>query len=128
MPGKTYPRPWMRLDREYLNQDTILELGKRFGPVGPLVFLALMLEAGKSPAGGAVDLRLATLARLAFTDAETVGHVIAALGEPEIGLLADLGCEEGRFRGRLTRWERWEAKDPTSAQRSADYRARNADS
>ena len=126
MAGKRYKRPWCRLDREYLAQDTIRELAERFGPVGPLVFLAVILEAGKSPSGGLVESRLSALGSLAFTTPERVRQVVC--GAADLGLIADLDYDEERFRGRLTRWADWEAKDPTGADRSADYRARHQES
>jgi hypothetical protein len=44
MPQKVRPRPYTTLDRDYLNQDTIRDLGDTLGPVGPLVFLAINSE------------------------------------------------------------------------------------
>jgi hypothetical protein len=128
VPPKRRPRPWTTLDREYLAQDTIRELGERFGPAGPLTFLAIILEAGKvtGVGPGEVELRFAALARLSFATPETVRQIICAAAE--VGLLAELDTDAERFRARLTRWERWESKDRTSAQRSADYRARQEDS
>lgn len=38
-------RLFAAVDVAYLEQDTIMELRDRFGAVGPLVFLALMLDA-----------------------------------------------------------------------------------
>jgi len=122
MPRKTYPRPWCRLDREYLAQDTVRELGERFGPTGPLVFLAIVLEAGKAPSAGAVAMRFSALAQLAFTTPESACAVVSAAAE--VGLIGELESDEERFSGRLRRWSTWEAKDPTSAQRVADHRAR----
>lgn len=126
MAAKRRPRPHTTLDREYLSQDTIRELGKRFGPDGPLVFLAIILEAGKTTgaAPGTVELRFRALAQLACTDTETVRKVVAAAFE--VGLLADLSDGGERFCARLTRWDAWEAKDSKSAGRSADYRDRQA--
>jgi hypothetical protein len=125
MAGKKRPRPWSPIDREYLTQDRVRELGERFGPSGPLVFLALVLEAGKSLTGtapGEVELRFRALARLAFVEPEIAREVVTAA--EQVGLLADLDGDGERFSARLTRWEAWEAKDRSSAQRSADYRAR----
>ena len=124
MAGKKYPRPWCRLDREYLTQDTIRELGQRFGAAGPLVFLAIILEAGKAPSGGIVEMRYSAVAMLSHVTAEEATKVVAAAAE--FGLLADLESDRQRFAARLTRWEAWEAKDPTSAHRSADYRGRQS--
>jgi hypothetical protein len=124
MPGKRRPRPWSPLDREYLAQDTIRELGQKFGPAGPLVFLALVLEAGKTPSGGRVEMRYRGLAQLAFVDADKAREVIAAACKAE--LLDEFEGDSDRFKAHLTRYDAWEARDPTSAQRSVDYRARNS--
>lgn len=125
MPGKRYSRPWCRLDREYLAQDTVRTLGERFGPAGPLTFLAIVLEAGKMASGGIISMRFRALAPLSFVEVETAQKVVAAAAE--VGLLADLEGDAERFRARLARWEAWEAKDPTGAQRSAEYRGRQDD-
>jgi hypothetical protein len=122
MPGKRRPRPWCPLDREYLSQDTIRKLGERFGAAGPLVFLEIILEAGKTSTAGDVEMRFSSLGARTFVDARTVREIVCAAAEG--GLIAELACDEERFSGRLTRFRRWEAKDPTSAQRSSDYRAR----
>jgi hypothetical protein len=126
MPAKRRPRPHTTLDREYLSQDTVRELGQRFGAAGPLVFLAIILEAGKTTgaAPGSIELRFRALAQLAFTDAVTVQEVVTAASE--VGLLADLRSDGERFRARLTRWDAWEARDPTAAKRSAEYRLRES--
>jgi hypothetical protein len=124
MANKRRPRPHTTLDREYLAQDTIRELGQQFGADGPLVFLAIVLEAGKVTSGtpGTVALRFGALASLAFSDREKAREIVAAAHE--VGLLADLEEDGERFRARLTKWDTWEAKDRTSAQRSAEYRQR----
>jgi hypothetical protein len=127
MAAKTRPRPWCPLDREFLTQDTVRELGERFGAAGPLVFLALVLEAGKRLAGtapGVVEMRFNALARLAFSEPQTVQEVVTAAAE--VGLLADLEGDGERFKARLTRFEAWETKDPSGAERSARYRASKA--
>ena len=124
MPGKRRKRPWSPIDREYLAQDTIRALGQRFGPAGPLVFLALVLEAGKTPSGGWVEMRYGALAQLAFVEAGQARDVVAAACDQ--GLMDGLVSDPQRFRGHLTRWEAWEAKDPTAAERQA--RARERDS
>lgn len=126
MTAKRRPRPHTTLDREYLSQDTIRELGQEFGPAGPLVFLAIILEAGKQTSGaaGTVELRYRALANLASTDAGTVRAVIAAA--IRVDLLADVLEGAERFSARLTRWDIWESKDQTGAKRSAEYRERQA--
>jgi hypothetical protein len=124
MPGKRYPRPWCRLDREYLAQDTVRELGQQFGAAGPLVFLAIVLEAGKTASGGWVEMRYQALAQLAFVDAEIARDVVTATGT--LGLLDGLHGDAERFRGLLTRFDAWEAKDPTAAERQARARERES--
>jgi hypothetical protein len=126
MAGKRRPRPFSTIDREYLHQDTVRELGERFGPAGPLIFMAIILEAGKALSGtapGEVELRFRALARLTFVDVDIAREVVTAAAE--VGLLADMKSDGERFRARLTKWGLWETKDRTGAQRSADYRARH---
>jgi hypothetical protein len=131
MPPKSRPRPYTTLDRDYLAQDTIRDLGEQFGASGPLVFLALILNAGKAISErapdeiGAVELRWATLAREAFTEVETVREVVgAAVG---LGLLAGIReMDGGRFATRLVKAERWESRPRTGAERTADWRERKA--
>jgi hypothetical protein len=128
VPGKRRKRGFSPLDRDYLAQDTIGELGERFGPAGPLVFLAIILEAGKALSGtapGEVAMRFGALGRLAFVKPDAARAVVVAA--EEVGLLDGLESNQDRFKARLAKWEEWEAKDPTSAQRSAEYRARQAD-
>lgn len=123
MAGKRYPRPWCRLDREYLAQDTVRELGQQFGAAGPLVFLAIVLEAGKTASSGWVEMRYRALAQLAFVDAEIARDVVTTIGT--LGLLDGLHGDAERFRGHLSRWEAWEAKDRTAADRQARARERD---
>lgn len=125
---KTRPRPYVTLDRAFLAQDTIADLGERFGPAGPLVFLAIVLDGGYFTTAlprGVVELRYRALEREAFTPEEKVREIVAAI--VEVGLLdefEDMGG--GRFRARLAKFDRWESQPMTGAERTAAYRARHA--
>ena len=125
------PRPYTTLDREYLAQDTIRDLGDEFGSDGPLVFLALILNAGKAISGqapaaalGVVEMRWRTLAREAFVEVDIARAVVAAA--LNLGLLDGFAELDGaRFSARLTKAERWEARPLTGAERTAAWRARH---
>lgn len=132
MPPKARPRPYTTLDREYLTQDTIRDLGEQFGPGGPLLFLALILNAGKAISGqdakplGVVELRWRMLAREGFVDEATAQRIVGAC--VELGVLDSYADLEGeRFSIRLTKAERWESRPLTPAERTAAHRARRAE-
>ena len=125
VPAKARPRPYTTLDRDYLAQDTIRDLGHRFGAQGPLVFLALILHAGSAISEsrdlevGAVEEQLlpsscafGPLAREAFTSADAVREIIGMAVELGlIGEFEELGGD--RFTARLLKADRWE-KPPKS--------------
>jgi hypothetical protein len=119
----------MRLDLAFLAQDTIAELGEEFGAVGPLAFLAILLEAktaafGGIPPGqqGTVKVRYRALARLACTDAETARRVVARCAE--LGLLTVNGDSE-QFTCRLLKWSSWEPIDSGAKVRKQNQRNRS---
>jgi len=126
MPPKVRPRPYTTLDRDYLSQDTVRELGERFGAEGPLVFLAIILGAGKVTTGGTqgvVALRWTALAREAFSTVKAVRRIVSAA--IELGLLADLDeMDAGRFSVRLAKFDSWESRPRSGAERMAALRTR----
>jgi hypothetical protein len=126
MPPKSRPRDYATLDREYLNQDTVRDLGEQFGPDGPLVLLALILEAGKVTSAtepGQLDLRFSSVARDTFTVPGRVREIVDAL--VPLGLLADYSTPDGvRFRGRMVKFPRWESVPMSDADRKAKQRLR----
>lgn len=128
-PPTPSPRQWVKLDSEFLSQDTIIELRAEHGPAGPLVMLALILEkrrqglAGKRD--GSVEMRYGALA--------VAGGCDKAQAEAVLRMAADLGLVvfEGpqdplRFRVTLPKGAAWDAKDPHAAARSKAYRDRQA--
>jgi hypothetical protein len=118
-------RLFAAVDVAYLEQDTIMELRDRFGAVGPLVFLALMLDAKSKPKGAVVGVtegRYAPLARRCATDEVVAQKVLATAAE--IGLVELLDCGERRYKVRLVKYDRWEPKDPTAAERQSRRRAK----
>lgn len=126
IPPKARPRPHTTLDRDYLAQDTIRDLGDRFGATGPLVFLALILNAGKGITEralddlGRVELRWSALARETFTDVATVRSIVTTA--VELGLLDRFEGDGTRFSARLTKADKWESRPQTGAERTAKWR------
>jgi hypothetical protein len=118
-------RIFAAVDVAYLAQDTIIELGERFGAVGPLVWLALILDAKGTPKGpvpGVTEGRYAALARRCSTDEATASKVIKAA--VEVGLLEAIDLGERRYKVRLLKFTKWEPKDAMGAERQARHRAR----
>lgn len=128
MAPKTRPRPHATLDRDFLAQDTVRDLGEQFGPVGPLVLLALICAAGKVTSAstpGIVDLRYTGVARETFTKPDIVRAIVREL--VPLGLLTELEEGSRRFRGRMVKFDRWESVPMTDAERKARQRAREGE-
>jgi hypothetical protein len=130
---KERPRDWITLDLEYLAQDTIRDLGQKFGPAGPLVFLAILLAAKRAAKGGlaakrqgTVSLRYRAVAQSAYVeDVEDVWRIVDT--SVRLGLLVRLDEpteDEDRFTVRLAKWQMWEVVDSGGAQRQRKSRAR----
>lgn len=123
MGGKARPRPWIPLDVDNLEQDTIVELGDTYTAAGQLAFIALMLEARKQASAGGeprlVRLRYAALAKKARTDAATAVGIIRLAAD--LGLLAIVSDDGQRFEARMLKAEPWEPKDPGGAARQAAH-------
>jgi hypothetical protein len=122
------PRNFMPLDVDYYRQDTILDLREEFGNDGPATFLVIIAEAhrqahaGQHAKQGEVNVRYAALARELGLNAERVAGIVA--GIERAGLIGPVGePEEGRLRGRLTKWDAWESRDVTAAERQRRARA-----
>jgi hypothetical protein len=132
LPPKARPRPYTTLDRDYLAQDTIRELGGEHGPAGPLVFLALILNAGKAissqapDAIGRVEMRWRTLAGEAWVGVEEAREIVRMA--VDLDLVAEfVELDGGRFSARLTKAARWESRPLTGAERTAQWRERKAE-
>ena len=132
MPPKTRPRPYTTLDRDYLAQDTIRELGGEHGPAGPLVFLALILNAGKAISSqapeevGRLEMRWKTLAGEAWVSVDEAREIVRAA--VDLDLVAEyVELDGGRFSARLTKAARWESRPLTGAERTAAWRERKAE-
>jgi hypothetical protein len=101
-------------------------LGGTFGPAGPLVLVALILEAHKAIPTKAKDfdcvpMRYAALARRAFLkDGDEARQIIAAA--VEVGLLERVEDDGQRFVVRLVKWESWESKNPRDTLRKQAQR------
>lgn len=121
------PRNWLPLDVEYLNQDTIQELGEAYGPAGPLVFIALIAEARRQAFAdarsqqGTVTMRYSALARQAFTGPDVARSVVALAARLRLLDVVDDGSSQ--FTVFLLKWAKWEPRDVTAAERKR--RSRN---
>lgn len=117
----------MKLDVQFLAQDTIQELSDAYGPAGPLAFLALMLESRARPSTElrsephTVSMRYRSLARrVGITEDEA--YAIVAACTP-LGLLEILEQDRSRFKAFMPKGARWEGVDVTAAERKAKERA-----
>lgn len=131
MAARSTPRPWVRLDLAFFEQDTVRDIGERFGPGGPLILLALIIEAKRAAMSGApleaqgsVSLRYAALARMAFVAEADARAIVAALAD--LDLLQSVDDDGRRFTARLTKWAAWEPRDSAGAARQRRYRDRQA--
>jgi hypothetical protein len=123
------PRPWYPLDVAFFDQDTIRDLGGRFGAAGPLVIVALVAEASaaipsKTKDWDVVDGRWSALARRVYAEGDTTKAIVKLA--VELGLLEAMESSAERFRVRLLKWHKWHAKDPTAATRKAKQRAKTS--
>jgi hypothetical protein len=126
------PRPWVRLDLAFLDQDTVRELGDTHGPAGPLTLLALIVQANSAALAGlpperqgTLSIRYRALARSAFLDGpdsarRIVDHLI------ELGLVERTADDDQQCALRMTRWTKWEPKDIRAASRQRRIRERKA--
>jgi hypothetical protein len=120
------PRNWAPIDLLYFSQDTVEELLDRFGCDGPAVLLWLILEAhtqahaGPRAKQGELSFRYAAIARRLRLDEPRAREIVAACSV--LGLL-DLDDQGARATARLLKWQRWEAKDLTAAERQARHRS-----
>lgn len=126
MGGVSRQRPYIQLDTDYLTQDTVQDLGERYGARGPLALVALICETRKQGSAGGeagyVAMRYRALARLCWSTPEEVAAIIVTAGQ--LGLVRV--CESGAdgFKVEMVKRHKWEAKDPTAAARKAASRAR----
>jgi len=133
MPGKQVPapRPWFKLDTDFLHQDTIRTLLDEFGHVGPLVVLEIIAQAKKAdlaglrPVGeqGTLSTRTGALARDLSTSPETVQAVVSRA--VDLGLLDYLegtDIDAGRLVVRSLKRGAWEPRDGAAAARQARKR------
>lgn len=135
MPGKARqrPRPWLPLDIEFFQQDTIGALLDEFGCAGPMAFLHILCEARKSDLAGLrpiseqgrYSFRTAALAHTLRTTSTAAGAIVSRC--VDLGLLAYLDgtdLDAGRVVVRSLKREAWEVKDATAAARQAHKRQR----
>ena len=139
MPGKRVPtpRPWIKLDVEFLSQDTTEQLRDKFGAAGPLLLVAVFLGAKESDLAGMrptdeqgqLSIRAAALGRKIAVDAETVVAIVREA--MKLGVLECLDGtnldKDGRLVLRSLKREAWEPQDATAAARKARSREQDDD-
>jgi hypothetical protein len=96
----------------------VIVLGERHGPIGPLVWTALMCHAGRQERAGEFQITLRTLSHELFSDAETVAAVIATA--EEIRLCEVVNRDAMGMTLRLPTWERYQATGRKARQRARD--------
>jgi hypothetical protein len=124
----TSPRPWVRLDLSFLDQDRVRDLGRRFGAAGPLVLIAVITSAKQSAMAGlpaerqgTVSLRYGALRERTFVDSEDrAREIVQRLAD--CGLLTITDDDNQRFTAHLARWDAWEPRDVNGAARQRKYR------
>jgi hypothetical protein len=118
------------LDDAFLTRGSIEALADEFPGFGPLAIIALICEARAGVGGGKrkdhdiVEWRYTFLARRVRADAATARAIVNAAAQ--IGLIEVMDESGDRFKVRLLRWNEWNAKDPTAAERKRRSRARSS--
>jgi hypothetical protein len=112
-----------------LTDPKVVDLGERFGPIGPLVWTALMCHAGQQDSGGEVDLSFRTLAFETFSDEQTVKAVVEATIESGLchAESRDGHAESRSVRVRLKAWKRLQATGRKARQREREKGLDQAD-
>ena len=128
-------RNFLTLDLDYFTQDTIEDLRDEFGTAGPLVFLAILIEAKRTALAGGlppskqgtVTLRYRAVARATGAHADRVRGIVNAAVENGLLTRIDNMTPTDRFTVRPAKWESWEPKDSAGARRVREHRARQTE-
>lgn len=99
-----------------LNDPKVEMLGETHGPVGGLVWTALLCLAGLQEKGGEVETTYRALAHEAFSDAETVKAVIDSA--IEAGLCHEVSRDVRGVVVRLPKWKTWQATGRKAKERA----------
>jgi hypothetical protein len=112
---------WFAFDNTYLSDDKIEAIGEEFGPLGPLVGVALLSRAAVIYEKGRVSGTYRDLAHDCYCDddRDAVRAVVSRL--VELGFMEQVSGDERRYDCRIVGWERWQNR-----KRKADQRARAA--
>lgn len=116
---------WFSMSTRTLTDPKVIQLGERHGPIGPLLWTALLCHAGAQEKKGKVQLAFRTLAYELFSDAETVNAVLDSADE--IGLCHTLSRDDHGFEVELPRWERYQSNGRQSRKRERDKALEQAD-
>jgi hypothetical protein len=124
------PRSWFTLDDAFLTRGSIESLADEFPGFGPLAIIALIAEARAGVGGGkrkdhdVVEWHYTFLARRIRTAATTARAIVSTAAK--VGLIEVIDESGDSFKVRLLRWNEWNAKDPTAAERKRRSRARSS--
>lgn len=108
-----------------LTDPKVIQLGERHGPVGPLLWTALLCHAGAQEKKGKVQLAFRALAFELFSETDTVNSVLDTA--VEIGLCHTLSRDVHGFEVELPRWERYQSNGRQSRKRERDKADEQAD-
>jgi hypothetical protein len=123
MTAKRRPRSYAPLDVDYLGRRRVQELADEHGQGGPLVWVALILEAKKQAfieknpdRQGELKMTYSTLAEMTFcSSAEQAQAIVRSC--IHLGLVEAVKLDPKRFLVRLTAWSKWEPDDVNAADR-----------
>lgn len=116
---------WFSMSTRTLTDPKVIQLGEKHGPVGPLLWTALLCHAGAQEKKGKVQLAFRTLAFELFSDVDTVNSVLDTA--IEIGLCHTLSRDVHGFEVELPKWERYQATGRQSRKRERDKAHEQAD-
>jgi hypothetical protein len=108
-----------------LTDPKVIQLGERHGPVGPLLWTALLCHAGAQEKKGKVQLAFRTLAFELFSEVDTVNSVLDTA--IEIGLCHTVSRDVHGFEVELPRWERYQATGRKARERERKKGLKQAD-
>lgn len=102
---------------QFLTDPKIEDLGEKYGPGGPLTFVALLGRAKIANDGGRVTCSYRTLAHEVFVDRADVARMIE--GAAEVDLLTIERSDDGEVTVRISAFARWQDTSRKAEERKA---------